>query len=125
MPATRNEDGLIAPAKIWTMSADASASGALPEGRGMRVLLIEDDAILGEAVRDHVAAGGHAVLRHGRVEPVRLEEMEVEKRAPVLKEYLRRAPGARPHVPIEKDASLEEFERIAATFPVFRVLSAG
>ncbi|QRM57018.1 response regulator transcription factor [Sinorhizobium sp. BG8] len=27
----------------------------------MRVLLVEDDAILGEAVRDHVAAGDHAV----------------------------------------------------------------
>ncbi len=27
----------------------------------MRVLLIEDDAVLGEAVRDHVAANGHAV----------------------------------------------------------------
>lgn len=27
----------------------------------MRVLLIEDDAILGEAVRDYVAAGGHAI----------------------------------------------------------------
>ena len=27
----------------------------------MRVLLIEDDNILGEAIRDHVAADGHAV----------------------------------------------------------------
>jgi len=27
----------------------------------MRILLIEDDYVLGEAVRDHVAAGGHAV----------------------------------------------------------------
>ncbi|MBB3977070.1 two-component system OmpR family response regulator [Rhizobium azooxidifex] len=61
MPATAVEDGLIASAKIRTMGLEASGSGALPEGRDMRVLLIEDDAILGEAVRDHVAAGGHAV----------------------------------------------------------------
>ncbi|MBN9271859.1 MAG: response regulator, partial [Mesorhizobium sp.] len=27
----------------------------------MRVLLIEDDDVLGEAVRDHIAADGHAV----------------------------------------------------------------
>ncbi|OCP00669.1 MULTISPECIES: response regulator transcription factor [unclassified Ensifer] len=27
----------------------------------MRVLLVEDDQVLGEALRDHVAAGGHAV----------------------------------------------------------------
>lgn len=33
---------------------------AFLEGDGVRVLLIEDDAILGEAVRDHVVASGHA-----------------------------------------------------------------
>lgn len=55
------EDGLITPPKIWTMAAHAPLPGASGEQREMRVLLIEDDAILGEAVRDHVAAGGHAV----------------------------------------------------------------
>ena len=70
------------------------------------------------------AAGGRAVLRHGRRELVRLEELPVERRAPVLKAYLRRAPGARPHMPIDKDASVEAFEAIAARFPVFRVLPA-
>lgn len=39
----------------------AGNSRALQEEGGVRVLLIEDDAILGEAVRDHVAANGHAV----------------------------------------------------------------
>src|SRR5262245_27536207 len=39
-------------------------------------------------VRNVKAAGGRAVLRHGRPEPVRLEEVAVEKRAPVLKAYL-------------------------------------
>jgi hypothetical protein len=38
---------------------------------------------------------------------------------------LRRAPGARPHIPVDKDAPLEEFEAIAARIPVFRVLCAG
>ena len=27
----------------------------------MRILLVEDDTTLGSAVRDHIAAGGHAV----------------------------------------------------------------
>ncbi len=72
-------------------------------------------------VRNVRAADGHAVLRHGRTEQVRLEELAVEKRAPVLKAYLQRAPGARPHIPIDKDAALAEFEGIAAQFPVFRV----
>lgn len=82
-------------------------------------------SMLGENVdwvRNVRAAGGRAVLRHGRREEVRLEEVPVELRAPVLKAYLRRAPGARPHVPVHKDAPLSEFERIAAQIPVFRVV---
>ena len=81
-------------------------------------------SMLGENVdwvRNVRAAGGRAVLRHGRREEVRLEEVPVEMRAPMLKAYLRRAPGARPHVPVHKDAPLSEFERIAAQIPVFRV----
>jgi deazaflavin-dependent oxidoreductase (nitroreductase family) len=76
-------------------------------------------------VRNVKAAGGHAVLRHGRTEQVRLEELAVEKRAPVLKAYLQRAPGARPHIPVDKDAPLAEFEAIAEQIPVFRVLADG
>ena len=76
-------------------------------------------------VRNVKAAAGHAVLLHGRTEPVRLEELAIEKRAPVLKAYLQRAPGARPHVPVDKDAPLAEFEAIAEQFPVFRVRAAG
>ena len=70
------------------------------------------------------AAGGKAVLRHGRREEIRLEEVPASERAPILKAYLQRAPGARPHVPVDKDAALSEFEKIAAAIPVFRVLSA-
>jgi len=40
-----------------------------------------------------------------------------------LKAYLQRAPGARPHVPVSKDAPLAEFEQVAMAFPVFRVVS--
>jgi len=45
----------------------------------------------------------------------------------VLKAYLKRAPGARPHLPIHKDAPLSEFARVSSQFPVFRVVpgSAG
>jgi hypothetical protein len=68
------------------------------------------------------AANGHATLRHGRTEHVQLQEVAVEKRARVLKAYLRIAPGARPHIPANKDAPLEEFEAIAAQFPVFHLV---
>lgn len=76
-------------------------------------------------VRNVRAAGGSAVLRHGRTERVRLEEIPVEDRAPVLKDYLRRAKGARPHVPVDKDAPLGTFAAIAPKIPVFRVIAAG
>ena len=67
------------------------------------------------------ADGGRAVLRHGVREAVRLVEVPVSERAPILKRYLEVAPGARPHIPVQPDAPLEEFEKIAASFPVFRI----
>ena len=69
------------------------------------------------------AAGGRAVLRSGGREEIQLEEVPADRRAPILKEYLQRAPGARPHVPVNTDAPLAEFEKIAAAFPVFRLAS--
>lgn len=95
---------------------------AVLDGERFLVSMLGTDAAW---VRNVRAAGGHAVLRHGRAEHVRLEELEIGKRPPVLKDYLRRAPGARPHIPIDEDAPLEEFEAIAERFPVFRVLAAG
>ena len=83
-------------------------------------------SMLGEDVawvRNLRAAGGRAVMRHGVTESVRLEELPVAQRPAVLKEYLRRAPGARPHISIDKDAPLAEFTKIAAEIPVFRVVT--
>jgi hypothetical protein len=39
-----------------------------------------------------------------------------------LRVYLQRAPGARPHIPVDKDAPLADFDRIAPAYPVFRVV---
>jgi deazaflavin-dependent oxidoreductase (nitroreductase family) len=69
------------------------------------------------------AASGRAVLRSGGREEIQLEEVPAEERAPILKAYLQRAPGARPHVPVNKDAALAEFQGVAAAFPIFRVAS--
>ena len=74
-------------------------------------------------VRNVRAAGGKATLRSGGQEDVRLEEIPADQRAPLLKAYLQAAPGARPHVPVNKDAPLAEFEKIAAEYPVFHVVS--
>ncbi len=72
-------------------------------------------------VRNVRAAGGRATLRHGRTEHVILREVDASQRAPILKVYLQRAPGARPHIPVNKDAPIAEFVKIAAQYPVFRV----
>ncbi len=69
------------------------------------------------------AAGGKAVLRSGGREEIQLEEVPVYQRAPILKAYLQRAPGGRPHIPVDKDAPIADFEKVAADFPVFRVVS--
>jgi|SRR5215203_3196022 len=73
-------------------------------------------------VRNLQAADGRALLRHGRTERVRLEEVAVEERARVLKVYLHRAPGARAHIPVDKDAPLREFDAIAASAHIPQVV---
>ena len=83
-------------------------------------------SMLGEQVQwvhNVRAAGGRAVLRHGGREEVHLEEVPADERAPILKAYLQIAPGARPHMPVNRDSPLTDFEEVAAAFPVFRVVS--
>ncbi len=121
----------IAPGYLVTLEVSGRRSGrtisfplVMVSVEGERYLI----SMLGNEVawvRNVRATAGNAVLRHGRVERVRLEPLAVEKRAPVLKAYLRRAPGARPHIPVDKEAPLEAFEAIADRYPVFRVLAAG
>lgn len=74
-------------------------------------------------VRNVRAVGGTVVLHQGRREEVSLEEVPPEQRAPVLKAYLRRAPNARVHIPVDEDAPLGAFEEVAGQFPVFRIES--
>lgn len=81
-------------------------------------------SMLGEEtnwVRNVRAAGGTATLRHGITEQVILNEVDVAQRAPILKAFLAHAPGARPHISVDKDAPVTEFERIASKYPVFMV----
>ncbi len=70
------------------------------------------------------AAGGEAVLRHGRTEQVRLLELEPALRAPVVRRHLEVAPAARSFVSVDRHAPLSEFEKVAASIPVFRIQTA-
>ncbi|WP_201298232.1 hypothetical protein [Nocardia sp. CY41] len=65
-------------------------------------------------MRNVAAAEGHALLRHGDSEEVRLKEVDSGQRAAILRRYVRVAPGARPHIPVGPDAPLAE--RIASDY---------
>jgi hypothetical protein len=118
----------IAPNYLVTLEVRGRRSGrtvrlplvmAVVEGERFLVSMLGEEV---GWVRNVKAAGGNVTLRHGYREEVRLEEVPADLRAPVLKAYLKRAPGARPHLPVHKDAPLSDFERVAAQFPVFRVI---
>jgi deazaflavin-dependent oxidoreductase (nitroreductase family) len=75
-----------------------------------------------EWVRNVKAAGGEAVLKHGKSDAVRLEELPVEQRAPIIQAYLKKtARVTKREFGIEPDAPIEEFQRIAPDHPVFRI----
>jgi polyisoprenoid-binding protein YceI len=75
-------------------------------------------------VKNVRAADGRVTLRRRRATPCRLVEVPVSERAPIIKRYLDRVPGARPHVPVDRHAPLADFEAIAARYPVFRAVAA-
>lgn len=92
------------------------------DGQRYLVSMLGDEA---QWVRNVRAAGGKAAIRSGQRTAVHLEEVPVGQRAPIIKAYLRIAPGARPHIPVSKDAPLAEFEAVAAAFPAFRIVADG
>jgi hypothetical protein len=91
------------------------------DGERYLVSMLGNDAAW---VRNVEAAGGRARLRRGAEERVRLEPLAIERRGPVLKAYLQDAPGARPHLPVHKDAPVASFDAVAPKFPVYRVIPA-
>jgi F420H(2)-dependent quinone reductase len=118
-------------AGIWPRRVAALEVRGRTSGRTVRlpVVIAEHDgerflvSMLGEAnwVRNVHAAGGRAVLRHGKREEVLLEMVPVTDRPAVIKRYLEVAPGARPHIRVDRTAPIEDFRDIAGSVPVFRV----
>jgi deazaflavin-dependent oxidoreductase (nitroreductase family) len=90
------------------------------DGQRYLVSMFGNDA---QWVRNVRAASGRAILRSDVRADVHLDEVPDNQRAPILKAYLQLATGAQPHMPVNKDAALAEFEKVAAAFPVFRVAS--
>ena len=85
-------------------------------------------SMLGEGsewVQNARASGGHASVRRGRSDPVRLTEIAPAERAPILAAWAKVATSGRKHLPVAADAPLQAFEAIAGDYPVFRIDAAG
>lgn len=81
-------------------------------------------SMLGECawVANVRANEGRATLaRRGRRRRCLLDEVPVDARGPILRRYVEKIPGGRPHIPVPVGAPDEDFHRVAADFPVFRV----
>jgi hypothetical protein len=89
------------------------------EGRQYLVSMLGDRA---EWMRNARAREGEAAIRHGNLTPIRLRDVPVDERPPILKAYLSRARGARRHVAVRHNAPIEAFAAVAADYPVFEIL---
>ncbi|MDH3296381.1 MAG: nitroreductase/quinone reductase family protein [Acidimicrobiia bacterium] len=81
-------------------------------------------SMLGECawVRNVRAADGRVVLRRRHPHQRTLQEVPVEDRGPILRRYVDKVPGGRPHIPVARGAPVEEFQAVAADYPVFVVI---
>lgn len=73
-------------------------------------------------VRNVRAADHRAVLVRGGRTTVRLDEVPVEQRAPIIKRYCRVATSGRVHIPVDPDAPVSAFEAVAPRYPVFHIV---
>ena len=86
-------------------------------------------AMMGEEsdwVHNARAAGGHVIFRRGKRRDAVIEELPVPERAPIIRAWYSRTGGSTPrhYIGLDPQAPLEEFEKIAPRWPVFR-LPAG
>ncbi|MGS0685010.1 nitroreductase/quinone reductase family protein [Nakamurella sp. GG22] len=125
--ALQYSKGLLSPTEAVTLHVRGRTSGktiTFPlvlvdhDGEHYLVSMLGPDA---NWVRNVHAAGGRAVLERGTPRDVRLDDVPVDLRGPILRDYLAVAPGARAHLPIDRQAPLSDFDRIADQFPVFLV----
>ena len=82
-------------------------------------------------VRNLRAADGNAVIKHGHRRGVHTEEIPAQQRAQVLSAFLEKralskspSSAARDYFGVQPHPPLEELERIAERYPVFKIVSA-
>ncbi len=116
----------IAPRRWVTLEVAGRKSG-LPtrfplgmadlDGRWYLVSMLGDNC---NWVRNVRAAGGRAALRRRGSRPCLLVEIPVDRRGPIIRRYLEKVPGGRPHIDVG-DGSDAALEAIAPSHPVFEV----
>ena len=120
----------LAPSHMITLEVKGRRSGET-RSTVMNIVEYEGESYVvsprgeSEWVRNVRAAGGEAVVRHRGRRVVRLEEVAVEERAPILKKYLgENAMSTKQHFGIDPKAEIAEFEAIAERHPAFRVVDS-
>ena len=88
------------------------------DGHWYLVPMLGEDCNWARNVR---AAHGHVTLRHRKATRCVLVEVPVDQRPAILRRYLQKVPGARPHMPVRPTAGLADFAAIAPHYPVFMV----
>jgi deazaflavin-dependent oxidoreductase (nitroreductase family) len=120
----------LTPRALLTLQVKGRRSGRLRNSvlvvarhDGQRYLV----SMLGEGsdwVRNVRATGGEAFVKRGRSRPVKLTEVPVSERGPILKTYCDVATSGRHHFPVPPGAPLSAFSAIAERYPVFRIDAA-
>lgn len=64
---------------------------------------------------------GDAIIDRRHRRRVHLVEITTADRPPLLKAYVQQVPGARPHIPVDPSAPVDDFVPIAADYPIFRI----
>jgi hypothetical protein len=85
-------------------------------------------AMMGEEsdwVHNARATGGEVTFKRGRRKKAHIAELAVPERAPILQAWYSRTGRSTPqkYIGLPPNAPLEEFERIAPRWPVFRITS--
>ena len=71
--------------------------------------------------RNALAANGEAVVKHGKAENVRLVEVPVAERVPIIQKYVKETAIVRKEFGVEPESPIEEYQRIADKHPTFRI----
>src|SRR5512139_3462516 len=95
-----------------------SAPGDPLDGERYLVSMLGDNT---NWVRNVRAADHRAVLVRGGRTAIRLQEIPVEQRPPIIKRYCQVATSGRVHIPVDPDAPVSAFESVASRYPVFRI----